>query len=304
MLKEMHHTALSVTDMERSLGLYRDILGMEVEFDVTIKDIPAFGAIIGLPSVEERIVMLRLANCRIELFQFYEPRGRKIERRQCDTGFMHVAFVVDELDEICRKLKGRGVEFYSGAEDLGPYRVIFFKGFDGETIELMLPVADMAEATDEGANLDDRKGKMDKDQPKKIRKLKIFFDGASRGNPGPAAIGVVLSGASGKVVRELSESIGKTTNNFAEYTALIRALEEAKKLGADVAECFSDSELVVKQMTGVYRIKSEALLPLARKAMSLSSQFDDFSIRHVPRSKNRLADKLASEALDKKPGNL
>lgn len=141
MLKEMHHTGLSVTDMERSLGLYRDILGMEVEWDLTIKDIPAFGTIIGLPGVEERIVMMKLNNCRIELFQFFNPKGKKIERRQCDIGYMHVAFVVDELDEICRKLKEKGIEFYSEAEDLGTYKVIFFKGFDGETIELMLPMA-------------------------------------------------------------------------------------------------------------------------------------------------------------------
>jgi len=140
MLKEMHHTGLSVTDMERSLELYRDILGMEVEWDLTIKDIPAFGTIIGLPGVEERIVMMKLNNCHIELFQFYEPKGKKIERRQCDIGYMHVAFVVDELDDICRKLEEKGIEFYSKAEDLGTFSVIFFKGFDGETIELMMPM--------------------------------------------------------------------------------------------------------------------------------------------------------------------
>jgi len=140
MLKEMHHTGLSVTDMERSLELYRDILGMEVEWDLTIKDIPAFGTIIGLPGVEERIAMMKLNNCRIELFQFYEPKGKKTERRQCDIGYMHVAFVVDELDDICRKLEEKGIEFYSKAEDLGTFSVIFFKGFDGETIELMMPM--------------------------------------------------------------------------------------------------------------------------------------------------------------------
>lgn len=140
MLKEMHHTGLSVTDMDKSVELYRDVLGMEVEWDLTIKDIPAFGTIIGLPGVEERIVMMRLNNCRIELFQFFNPKGKKIERRQCDIGYMHVAFVVDELDDIRRKLEGLGIEFYSEAEDLGIYKVIFFKGYDGETIELMLPM--------------------------------------------------------------------------------------------------------------------------------------------------------------------
>lgn len=140
MLKEMHHTGLSVADMEKSLGLYRDALGMEVEWDLTIKDIPAFGTIIGLPGVEERIVMMKLNNCRIELFQFFKPKGKKLDRRQCDLGYMHVAFIVDELEEICARLKEMGIEFYSEAENLGTYTVIFFKGYDGETIELMKPM--------------------------------------------------------------------------------------------------------------------------------------------------------------------
>lgn len=139
MLKEMHHTGLSVTDMDRSLELYRDVLGMTVEWDITIEDRPEFGTVIGLPGVRERIAMLRLNNCRVELFQFFEPKGKKIERRQCDIGYMHVAFVVDELEDICSKLEEMGIEFYSEAEDLGTVRVIFFKGFDGETIELMMP---------------------------------------------------------------------------------------------------------------------------------------------------------------------
>ena len=142
MLKEMHHTGLSVADMDKSLGLYRDTLGMEVEWDLTIKDIPAFGTIIGLPGVEERIAMMRLNNCRIELFQFFNPKGKKIEKRQCDLGYMHVAFVVDELDDICAKLDELGIQFYSDAEDLGTYQVIFFKGYDGETIELMKPMVE------------------------------------------------------------------------------------------------------------------------------------------------------------------
>ena len=140
MLKEMHHTALSVSDMERSLELYRDLLGMEVEFDLMVEGVPEFGTIIGLPGVKERIAMLRLNNCRIELFQFFDPKGEKIERRQCDIGYTHVAFVVDELDETCRRLREKGIEFYSEAEDLGMFKVIFLKGFDGETLELMLPM--------------------------------------------------------------------------------------------------------------------------------------------------------------------
>jgi glyoxylase I family protein len=140
MLKEVHHTGLSVTDIDKSLELYHDILGFEIEWDATIENIPEFGTVISLPGVKERICMMRLNNCRIELFQFFEPKGKKIERRQCDLGYMHVAFVVDELKDICRKLTEKGIKFYSKPQDLGVYEVVFFYGFDGETIELMRPM--------------------------------------------------------------------------------------------------------------------------------------------------------------------
>ncbi len=139
MLKSIHHTGLSVTSIDKSLELYRDILGMEVVWDADIEGIPEFGTVISLPGVKERICMMRLNNCHIELFEFSEPKGKKMERRQCDLGYMHVAFVVDELKEICKKLKDKGIEFYSKPQDLGVYEVVFFKGFDGETIELMRP---------------------------------------------------------------------------------------------------------------------------------------------------------------------
>jgi len=132
------------------------------------------------------------------------------------------------------------------------------------------------------------------------RKLTVFFDGASHGNPGPAAIGVVITNHAGKTVGEISESIGKATNNYAEYTALIRALEEAKHLGATEVKCFADSELVVCQMTGRYAIKSKSLLPLVRKAQAMRREFKAFSIQHVKREQNERADELASQALKKK----
>ena len=131
-------------------------------------------------------------------------------------------------------------------------------------------------------------------------KLTIHFDGASKGNPGPASIGAVIAGPAGETILEINESIGRATNNFAEYTALIRALEEALRLGASAVDCFSDSELVVRQMTGKYRVKSESLLPLWQEARALCQQLKEFSIRHVPRTENRRADRLASKALEKK----
>ena len=133
-------------------------------------------------------------------------------------------------------------------------------------------------------------------------KVRINFDGASKGNPGPASIGAVIAERPGEILVEISEAIGKATSNFAEYSALVRALEEAVRLGATEVECVSDSELVVRQMTGVYRVRNESLKPLWQKARDLSGKFGRFSIRHVPRAENRRADKLASHALKKKKG--
>jgi len=130
-------------------------------------------------------------------------------------------------------------------------------------------------------------------------KVTVFFDGASRGNPGPAAIGVVIQNQTGGTIGETSEAIGQATNNFAEYTALIRALQQARRLGAVEVECRSDSELVVRQMKGEYGIKSKSLLPLAREAQSLRREFRKFSIRHIPREQNKRADQLANLALKK-----
>lgn len=138
-----------------------------------------------------------------------------------------------------------------------------------------------------------------KENSKDNQRVRIYFDGASRGNPGPAAIGIVIGDFQGKKIREISEAIGKTTNNYAEYSALVRGLDEARKMGAIEVECFSDSELVVRQINGIYRVKSEALLPLFEKAQTLIKKFNSFSIQHVPRSQNTRADKLASEALKK-----
>ncbi len=97
----------------------------------------------------------------------------------------------------------------------------------------------------------------------------------------------------------MGEAIGKATNNYAEYCALIRALEEAKKLGAEEIDCVSDSELVVRQMTGVYKVKSKNIIPLIKKAQTLRREFRRFTIRHVTRDKNQRADSLAANALKK-----
>ena len=129
----------------------------------------------------------------------------------------------------------------------------------------------------------------------------VCFDGASRGNPGRAAIGVVVL-KDGAPVREIAETIGRTTNNVAEYRALLRGLEEAAAIGARTVRLCSDSQLVVRQLSGRYQVRSQDLAPLHRQALSRMRQFDSVSVVYVPREQNRGADALANRALDDRAG--
>ena len=132
-------------------------------------------------------------------------------------------------------------------------------------------------------------------------KNKVFFlyaDGGSRGNPGPAGIGAVILDAKKKKVKEIYKYIGEVTNNNAEYNALICALEEAGNLGADEVIVNLDSELVVKQLNGEYRVKNSDIKPLFEKAVSALKNFKSFEIRHIDRSKNKDADKLVNKAIN------
>jgi len=133
--------------------------------------------------------------------------------------------------------------------------------------------------------------------PRPLRALVVCIDGASRGNPGQAAIGVVVLDGS-TPVREIGEPIGTATNNIAEYRALLRGLEEAEALGARTVQVQSDSELLVRQLSGQYKVRSEALAPLHRKALAQMRRFDRVLITHVPRERNTKADALANQALD------
>ncbi len=127
----------------------------------------------------------------------------------------------------------------------------------------------------------------------------IFADGGSRGNPGPAGCGAVLI-RDGETVSSVSHFIGVATNNVAEYTGLVLALERALALGYSAVDVKMDSELVVKQMKGQYRVKNEGLIPLFNKARALASRFQSFSIGHVRREHNKDADRLANQAMDSK----
>ncbi|MBI4333533.1 MAG: ribonuclease HI family protein [Chloroflexi bacterium] len=121
------------------------------------------------------------------------------------------------------------------------------------------------------------------------RHLILKFDGASRGNPGPAAIGAVLIDEAGHTVKKLARQIGEATNNQAEYGALIAGLQAAAELGATAVDARSDSELVVKQLQGKYKVRHPNMKPLFDQAQKLISGFERFSIKWVPREQNREA---------------
>jgi len=127
--------------------------------------------------------------------------------------------------------------------------------------------------------------------------IEVHIDGAARGNPGPAGIGIVIKDGP-KLIEEIGAYIGKTTNNIAEYMALIRGLEEVLIRGFKSASFFSDSELLVKQLNGEYKVKHDNLVPLNYHALTLIDRMKDFSIKHVAREKNAHADRMANEGLD------
>jgi ribonuclease HI len=129
-------------------------------------------------------------------------------------------------------------------------------------------------------------------------KARLFTDGGARGNPGPAAYGFVLEAADGTVLAAEGEAIGTATNNVAEYSGLIAGLRKALELQVPEVEVVSDSELMVKQMRGEYRVKNEALRGLFVEASTLARRLADVEYRHVRRAHNELADRLVNEALD------
>ncbi len=129
-------------------------------------------------------------------------------------------------------------------------------------------------------------------------KIIAYIDGGSRGNPGPAAAGFTLTDSAGSHLQAKALFIGRATNNVAEYTALVKALEAAKRIGAEQLTVFSDSELLVRQINGQYKVKSEQIRPLFQQALDLLGQFNSWKVRHVTRDKNKEADKLVNQALN------
>jgi len=133
-----------------------------------------------------------------------------------------------------------------------------------------------------------------------LKQLTIYTDGASRGNPGEAGAGVIIYDHRGEMVKKIKAYLGTTTNNVAEYMALIIALKEAVSLKADAVQLFSDSELMVRQIKGIYKVKDRKMQVLSSEVKKLLSNFISYDILSIERGKNREADKLANLAIDEK----
>jgi ribonuclease HI len=131
-----------------------------------------------------------------------------------------------------------------------------------------------------------------------MRRIIVNVDGGSRGNPGPAAIAAVVSDENGEVLTDSAETIGIASNNVAEYKALLLGIELARELGAEAVDLIGDSELIVKQVRGEYKVKKPDLKPLHAAALAALADLPKWSIRNVPRELNAEADALVNEALD------
>ncbi len=129
--------------------------------------------------------------------------------------------------------------------------------------------------------------------------LSIYTDGGARGNPGPAGIGAIAYNKKGEEVFKISKFLGRATNNQAEYQAVLAALEKAKQIGADQVEVFMDSQLVARQLNGEYKVKNKDLAPLFVKIYNLTFNFKSVKFIYIPREKNKEADRLANQAMDR-----
>lgn len=133
-----------------------------------------------------------------------------------------------------------------------------------------------------------------------VPRLKLFSDGAARGNPGPAGAGAVLMDAEGRIVARLGRFLGVQTNNYAEYMGLLLGLKHARSLGVKELEVLADSELLIRQLQGRYQVKSPTLRPLYEEATALLEAFPRVKLTHVPREKNKAADEMSNRAIDER----
>jgi ribonuclease HI len=131
-------------------------------------------------------------------------------------------------------------------------------------------------------------------------RIRVYSDGAARGNPGPAGAGAVLVEPNGRVVERLGKFLGVQTNNYAEYMGLLLGLKRAKEMGIQEVEVFADSELMIRQLGGRYQVKSPSLRPLYEEVLELLNEFRRFKLVHVPREMNAAADEMSNKAIDER----
>ncbi len=170
---------------------------------------------------------------------------------------------------------------------------------------LLLAAADLVEAADVRRASSARPGPDPASGPERVghrlpRELRVFSDGASRGNPGPAGAGAVLVLASGEVVERLGLFLGTQTNNHAEYMGALLGLRRARALGAEEVELVADSQLLIRQLSGRYQVKSATLRPLYEEAQTLLASFRRHRLTHLPREENREADAMSNRAIDER----
>lgn len=139
-----------------------------------------------------------------------------------------------------------------------------------------------------------------REEAEQAKRTRLYSDGAARGNPGPAGAGAVIVNADGHVVAKIGKFLGDNTNNFAEYMGLILGLKRAKAMGIKELDVFSDSELIVKQLSGEYAVRAENLRPLHEEARSLLQGFGEVKVRYIPREENEQADLMSNRAIDER----
>lgn len=154
-------------------------------------------------------------------------------------------------------------------------------------------------ALEKAAGLLEGKGAEEDQAPTYIR-LRLYSDGAARGNPGPAGAGAVLVEPSGQVIDRLGKFLGHQTNNYAEYQGLLMGLKRARELGVREVEVFADSELMIRQLGGRYQVKSPSLRPLYEEALKWLNEFERVKLVHVPREMNRAADEMSNRAIEER----
>lgn len=143
-------------------------------------------------------------------------------------------------------------------------------------------------------------GTVDEDQAPQWQRLRLYSDGAARGNPGPAGAGAVLVEPSGQVVDRLGKFLGHQTNNYAEYMGMLIGLKRARELNVREVEVFADSELMIRQLGGRYQVKSPTLRPLYEEVLKLLNEFERVKLVHVPREMNRAADEMSNRAIEER----